>query len=93
MEFSEFASGLLPFCIGQMKKEQYFNEIVGNFIQDAAMDSCPVLHKKADTKYRFLKVLVKSNPQMRVIFTPIVTRKSSLIGLPIEPKNVIPMML
>ena len=62
MEFSEFASGLLPFCIGQMKKEQYFNEIVGNFIQDAAMDSCPVLHKKADTKYRFLKGTRKIQP-------------------------------
>lgn len=62
MKFSEFTSGLLPFCIGQMKKEQYFNEIIGNFIQDAAMDSCPILHKKADTKYRFLRGTRKIQP-------------------------------
>ena len=62
MKFSEFTSGLLPFCIRQMKKEQYFNEIIGNFIQDAAMDSCPILHKKADTKYRFLRGTRKIQP-------------------------------
>ena len=45
-----------------MKKEQYFNEIIGNFIQDAAMDSCPILHKKADTKYRFLRGTRKIQP-------------------------------
>ena len=46
-----------------MKKVQYFNEIIGNFIQDAAVDSCPVLHKKADTKYRYLKGTRKIQPE------------------------------
>ena len=45
-----------------MKKEQFFNEIIGNFIQDAAIDSCPILKKKADTKYRFLKGTRKIQP-------------------------------
>lgn len=54
MNFSEFATGLFPFCSGHLGKEQYFNEIIGNFIQDSAMDSCPILEKKPDTKYRYL---------------------------------------
>lgn len=55
MDFSEFANGLFPYCSGNLKEVQYFNEIIGNFIQDAAMDSCPLLQKKDDTKYRYLK--------------------------------------
>lgn len=54
MTFSEFASGLQPYCSGGLDKEQYFNELIGNFIQDAAMDSCPILQKKRDTKYRYI---------------------------------------
>lgn len=54
MNFSEFATGLFPFCSGHLGKEQYFNEIIGNFIQDSAMDSCPILEKKPDTKYHIV---------------------------------------
>ena len=63
MKFSDFTSGLLPFCIGRMKKEQYFNELIGNFIKDVAMDSCPLLHKKYDTKYRILRGTRKIQPE------------------------------
>lgn len=55
MKFSDFANGLYPFCSGRLKKEQYFNELIGNFIQDSALDSCPVLGKKRDTKYRYIQ--------------------------------------
>lgn len=54
MTFSEFANGLSPYCSGNLDKVQYFNELIGNFIQDAVMDSCPILKKKEDTKYRYL---------------------------------------
>ncbi|MEE1597345.1 hypothetical protein VOI45_00850 [Acidaminococcus fermentans] len=55
MNFSDFAKGLFPFCSGRLKKEQYFNELIGNFIKDSAMDSCQILGRKPDTKYRYLR--------------------------------------
>lgn len=54
MTFSEFALGLLPFISYGNSKEDYFTELVGNFIQDGAMDSCQLLKNKNDTKYRYI---------------------------------------
>lgn len=55
MTFSEYASDLSPFISFGKSEHEYFTELVGNFIQDAAMDSCKLLKRKPDTKYRYIK--------------------------------------
>lgn len=55
MIFSEYANGLYPYCSSGVGKDSYFTELIGNFIQDAAMDACPLLQNKSDTKYRYIK--------------------------------------
>lgn len=55
MVFSEFASGLSPYISYGKTEHDYFTELVGNFVQDAAMDSCRLLKRKPDTKYRYIK--------------------------------------
>ena len=55
MKFSEYASGLSPFISFGKSEHDYFTELVGNFVQDAAMDSCKLLKRKPDTKYRHIK--------------------------------------
>lgn len=55
MTFSEYASDLSPYISFGKSEHDYFTELVGNFIQDAAMDSCKLLKRKPDTKYRYVK--------------------------------------
>ena len=55
MMFSEYASGLSPFISFGKSEHEYFTELVGNFVLDAAMDSCKLLKRKPDTKYRYIK--------------------------------------
>ncbi len=55
MTFSEYASDLSPFISFGKSEHEYFTELVGNFIKDAAMDSCKLLKRKPDTKYRYIK--------------------------------------
>lgn len=55
MTFSEYALGLSPFISYGKSKHDYFTELVGNFIKDAAMDSCQLLKRQPDTKYRYIK--------------------------------------
>lgn len=55
MIFSEYAKGLYPYCSSGVGEASYFTELIGNFIQDAAMDACQVLQKQTDTKYRYIK--------------------------------------
>ena len=55
MTFSEYALDLSPFISFGKDEHDYFTELVGNFIKDAAMDSCRLLKMKPDTKYRFIK--------------------------------------
>ena len=55
MTFSEYASGLSPFISFGQSEYDYFTEIVGNFVQDAALDSCKLLKRKTDTQYRYIK--------------------------------------
>ena len=44
VNFSSFAKGLFPFCSsGTDNSIQYFNELIGNFIKDGAIDNCPLL--------------------------------------------------
>ena len=55
MTFSEYALGLSPFISYGKSEQNYFTELVGNFIEDAAMDSCQILKRQPDTKYRYIK--------------------------------------
>ena len=55
MTFSEFASDLSAYISFGKSEHDYFTELVGNFIQDAAMYSCKLLGRKPDTKYRYIK--------------------------------------
>lgn len=55
MTFSEYASDLSPFISFGKSEHEYFTELVGNFIHDASMDSCKLLKRKPDTKYRYIK--------------------------------------
>nr|DAT75080.1 MAG TPA: hypothetical protein [Caudoviricetes sp.] len=55
MTFSEYASDLSAFISFGKSEHEYFTELVGNFVQDAAMDSCKLLKRKPDTKYRYIK--------------------------------------
>lgn len=55
MNFSEYAQGISPFCSFGKSEQDFFTEIIGNFIKDAAMDSCKILKYKPDTKYRYIK--------------------------------------
>ena len=55
MTFSEYALGLSPFISYGKSEHDYFTELIGNFIKDAAMDSCKVLKRQPDTKYRYIK--------------------------------------
>ena len=55
MTFSEYALGLSPFISYGKSEQDYFTELVGNFIEDAAMDSCQILKRQPDTKYRYIR--------------------------------------
>lgn len=55
MMFSEYALGLSPFISFGKSEHDYFTELVGNFVKDAAMDSCILLKRQPDTKYRYIK--------------------------------------
>lgn len=55
MTFSEYAKGLSPYCSFGKSEADYFTELIGNFIQDAAMDACALLRRGKDTKYRYIK--------------------------------------
>lgn len=55
MTFSEYALGLSPFISFGKSEHEYFTELVGNFVKDAAMDSCKLLKRKPDTMYRYIK--------------------------------------
>ena len=50
MTFSEYALGLSPFISYGKSEQDYFTELVGNFIEDAAMDSCQILKRQPDTR-------------------------------------------
>lgn len=63
MIFSEYALGLLPYISGKSSKGEYLTELIGNFIQDGAMDECPILQAKADTKCRYINGTRRISPQ------------------------------
>ena len=55
MVFSEYATGLSPFLSFGKSDYDFFTELIGNFIKDAAMDACKILKRKDDTKYRYVR--------------------------------------
>lgn len=55
MDFSELAMGTSPYLSYGKADTDYFNELIGNFVKDAAMDSCALLKRKDDTKYRYVQ--------------------------------------
>lgn len=63
MTFSEYAQGLSPYCSYGKSEADFFDELIGNFLQDAVMDSCKILERKSDTKYRYVKGDRKITPK------------------------------
>lgn len=55
MIFYEYATGLSPFLSFGKSEYDFFTELIGNFIKDAAMDACKILKRKDDTKYRYIR--------------------------------------
>lgn len=55
MTFSEYALGLFPYISYGKKKGDYFTELIGNFLQDAVIDSCEIIQRPYDTRYRYIK--------------------------------------
>lgn len=55
MTFSEYTAGLSAYISYGKSEYDYFTELIGNFIQDAAMDACKLLKRQNDTKYRYIK--------------------------------------
>lgn len=55
MTFSEYALGLSPFLSAEKTEPDYFVDLMGNFLKDAAMDSCKLLNRRPDTQYRYIK--------------------------------------
>lgn len=54
LNFVEYAKGLKPYISYGKTEADFFVAIIGNFIEDAAMDSCKLLKYKSDTKYRYM---------------------------------------
>ena len=55
MTFPEYATVLSAYISYGKSEYDYFTELIGNFIQDAAMDACKLLKRQNDTKYRYIK--------------------------------------
>lgn len=55
MTFSEYALGLFPYISYGKKEGDFFTALIGNFLQDAVIDSCEILKRKYDTRYRYVK--------------------------------------
>ncbi len=54
LEFKDYAKGLSPFISYGKTEADFFVAIIGNFIKDAAIDSCKLLQYKPDTQYRYM---------------------------------------
>lgn len=54
VNFEDYAKGLQPYISQGKTDADFFVSIIGNFIKDAAMDSCKLLTYKPDTQYRYV---------------------------------------
>lgn len=54
MEFIDYAKGLQPYISEGKTDSDYFVAIIGNFLEDSALDSCRLLNYKKDTQYRYM---------------------------------------
>lgn len=91
MTFSEYALGLSPFISFGKSEHDYFTELVGNFVKDAAMDSCQMLKRQPDTKYWYIKGIRPYSRKMRGTFMTTVIWTSSQNGYGIEWTTLTPM--
>lgn len=55
MTFSEYYNGLYPYLSGGKKKYDFFDEMIGYFINEAAHNSCQLLNCPKDTKGRYIQ--------------------------------------
>ena len=68
MTFSEYASGLFPYISYGKKEGDFFTELIGSFLQDAVVDSCEILKRKYDTRYRYVKGSPIKNKDAQFIY-------------------------
>lgn len=54
MEFIDYAKGLQPYISEGKNEADYFVTIIGNFLEDSALDNCRLLNYKKDTQYRYM---------------------------------------
>lgn len=55
MTFSEYALGLYPYISFGRKKDEYFRELIENFISDGSVDACEILQRKNDTIKKYVR--------------------------------------
>jgi hypothetical protein len=63
MTFSGYAWGLFPYLSNGIGEADYFVEMIGSFVKDAALDACKPLRVKPDTQYRYVKGYRHITPQ------------------------------
>lgn len=93
MTFSEYALGLSPFISFGKAEHDYFTELVGNFIKDAAMDSCQILKRQPDTNIGISKETALYSQNTHSTFTTTVIQISSPNGYGIEWMILNPMTM
>ena len=54
MTFSEYASGLYPFLSYGKNEAEYFVELIGHFLKDAALEACIPLSRDPGTQTRYV---------------------------------------
>ncbi len=54
LEFTEYAKGIAPFIRYGKTDADLFVAIIGNFLEDSAIDNCKSLNYKPDTQYRYV---------------------------------------
>ena len=55
MTFSEYYNGLYPYLSGGKKRLDFFDEMIGHFVKEAAHNSCRLLNCPKDTKGRYIQ--------------------------------------
>ena len=93
MTFSEYALGLSPFISFGKAEHDYFTELVGNFIKDAAMDSCQILRGSQIRNIGISKETALYSQNTHSTFTTTVIQISSPNGYGIEWMILNPMTM
>ena len=56
MTFTEYFNGLYPYLSGGKNRLEFFDEMIGSFIKEAAHNSCFLLNCPKDTKGRYIQI-------------------------------------